>query len=545
MATFSLDAKGKAAYGLAALAGGLLFSSFPGPGLYPLAWFALIPLFIALEGCNAARAWRLGVVFGTVALWGGFYWIGNWAELVLGMPAPTGQLVAAGYGFVNAQVFGLILWIYVKFRARLDWADPFFFALVWVLVFSLWPWLFPFKLADSQASALPLIQPLDLVGPWGLDLLILLVNGGLYLLLRKGQIKRHQFPLILAAMLCSLWIGYGLSAWGKWQRRIDQMPIKRLGIVQTNRPASLGKPRPQPGHSRIYPLEMKMSRDLVELGAEVLLWPEGHFYGYAYWRDVEAAFARQVGNFGVPLLFLDSGYEDLRGKRLRYNTTFFLGPSGSLKGKYHKRRLVPFGEYTPLVEYIPGVTELLGDFLSHLSAGQVDKTFKVAGMGFVPKICYEVLFEEEVARAIGRDGKGKVIFVQSQDGWYGRSTQPAQHLASSVLRAVENRVPMVHVINNGPSTVALPDGSISFKARSFAKGRWVAPMPFDGKWGGSFYSAHPSLTIWSLRGLAVLLLLSVLFKGKKPTKPKALTTGGKGAPAKEQPVGRRLDKGKK
>ncbi|OGG94625.1 MAG: apolipoprotein N-acyltransferase [Candidatus Lambdaproteobacteria bacterium RIFOXYD2_FULL_50_16] len=539
-----MDPRGKAAYGLAALAGAILASSFPGPGLFPLTWIALLPLILALDGASPARAWRLGVVFGTVGLWGGFYWIGNWAELVLGIPAPFGQAVAGAYALVNAQCFGLILYIFQKSHKKLAWADPFLLALIWVLVFSFWPWLFPFKLADSQAPNLPLIQPLDLVGPWGLDLMILLVNGGLYMLLRKGQLKGHAIPLVLASVCFSVWIGYGLSTWGLWQRRIQKMPLKQLGIVQPNRPAQLGRPQPEPGYSRVFPLEMRLSKNLVDAGAEVLLWPEGYFFGYAYWRDVEVGFGQQVAMFGVPLLFLDSGFENIGGKRLHYNTTFLLSVGGSLAGKYHKRRLVPFGEYTPVLGDIPLLKNLLGEFLSSLSAGQKDETLNAAGIGFVPKICYEVLFEEEVAQAIGLEGAGKVLFVQSQDGWYGRSIQPEQHLAASVLRAVENRVPLVHVINNGPSSVINADGSYGFKADFFRQGAWLASLAYDPQWGGSLYSAHPSWFLWSLRGVAVVLLLTGLIPTPKPPAQKPLKQGAKAVPAPEKPVAGRINKPK-
>ncbi|MDT8445405.1 MAG: apolipoprotein N-acyltransferase [bacterium] len=497
----------KAALGLSALSAGLIVLAFPDWGYSPLVFCFAVPWLWALESVGPKMAYGTGVVFGTLALWGGFYWIGNWAALVLEWPWPLNHLVGFGYALVCAQAFGLIGWLVVKLRRPLGPLEPFGFAFVWLLVFSLFPWLFPFTLADSLGFTPLLLQPLEWTGPWALDFLILVSNGAIYLALRRPPSRPNGVPMLLATIFALTWVG--LSHWRllDLESQMAGVSQRRLGLVQTNRPASLKRQPPEPGFSPVYPLEMKLSQSLAEQGAELIFWPEGHFYGYAYWVDVEASFHQLTAEMAVPLFFLDSGWDEGPEGRRHYNTTFFLTAQGELGGTYQKRHLVPFGETTPLVSDWPWLKSLLGAFLSNLSAGTSDAAFEAAGIRVVPKICYEILFPVEVAEAIGTDGSGKLILVQSQDGWYGQSSQPRQHLASSILRAVENRVPLVHVINNGPSAVVLPTGKLSFLAPAFERGAWIAPLPFEASQGGSFYSRHPGWTLGSLRWLGALLLL--------------------------------------
>ncbi|OGH04417.1 MAG: apolipoprotein N-acyltransferase [Candidatus Lambdaproteobacteria bacterium RIFOXYD1_FULL_56_27] len=508
----ALGPQDKASFGLALLAGAMGALGFPNYNLYPLVFLFPLPLLWALERASGLRAYWLGVCTGTLWIWLGFYWVGNWAELVLGWPLLFAQLFAGGYALVMAQSYGLVALLATRFKVPLRPFEPFVFPVLWVLVQSLFPWLFPFRLADSQSANLSFLQPVEWTGVWGAELVILLVGTSLYKAFAPGP--KPWVGIGVAALLVGGWGWVGYGSLQKWDQTMSSLPAKTLGLVQTNRPASLEAPEPEPGYSRVFPWEMELSHKLAEEGAEVLFWPEGHFYGYAYWLEVRANFQAQVATMGIPLFFLDSGFSQTPSGKQNYNTTFVITGEGRDGGMYHKRHLVPFGEYTPWMGELPWIKGLLGDFLADLSAGTFDRTFEAAGMRITPKICYEVLYPEEVAQAIGEDGAGKVILVQSQDGWYGRSSQPEQHLAVSVVRAIENRVPLVHVINNGPSSVILPQGRYAFKAPPFEAGHFLAPLPYDPNLGGSFYSRHPTWFLRTLQGLGVFLLGWGWWKGR-------------------------------
>jgi len=486
----------------------LLILSFPAFNLYLLEWVAFVPLFIAIRNQTFRQTYLLATLTGTVAVFGGFYWVGIWAEGVMEIPFPANHLFTLGYAFYCAQAYGIIFSIFGKYQYSGKLINLFIFPTILTAIWSLFPLEFIYQLGDGQTYFLPAIQGVDLTGVFGLNWMIAFVNFALFdlIFLSNRQKRLWRAVVILTPIVC--WFAYGWFSLLHWDSKIEQWSFRKIGIVQPNRPATISRPEPEQGYSRLYPLEIEMTQQLAEDGAELVIWPEGNFFGYSFWVNVRAAFQKEIAKAGVPIIFPDTTVEYTKGDKIFHNSSLWLNNKGKLEDQYHKIQLVPFGEYTPIVNNFPFLESLLGEFLSHLTPGKVQKTFQTTGMRLVPILCYESLFPQFVAESIGKDSLGKVILVQSQDGWYGKSNQPEQHLTSSVLRAVENRVPLIHVINNGPSAIALPNGRYVFYSTPFTRGEWIAEMPYYAKSGGSFYSSHPSLFINLIRFMAVLIILS-------------------------------------
>ena len=85
------------------------------------------------------------------------------------------------------------------------------------------------------------------------------------------------------------------------------------------------------------------------------------------------------------------------------------------------------------------------------------RCLKISDMRIIPLICYESVVPNVVAQSVGYDAAGKVFVVASQNGWYKSRFQVQQHSSLSSIRAVENRVPLVHSINNGFSSITMPE----------------------------------------------------------------------------------------
>lgn len=172
---------------------------------------------------------------------------------------------------------------------------------------------------------------------------------------------------------------------------------------------------------------------------------------------------------------------------------------------------MPFGEYLPAFFSLPGIDWLtrrfLGEFLRPLGAGQHHGVFFLDDLLLVPKICYETAFPASVAAAIGEDAAGKVLLFVSQDNWFGETHQPFQHRDMSIVRGIENRVPMIHAINNGPSVVATPTGRVVASTQAFEQTELLAVMPFSPDAGGSFFSRNPHLFAWLSQALLALLVI--------------------------------------
>ena len=103
----------------------------------------------------------------------------------------------------------------------------------------------------------------------------------------------------------------------------------------------------------------------------------------------------------------------------------------------------------------------------------------------------------------------------SQDNWFGETSQPFQHRDMSVLRGVENRVPMVHLINNGPSVAIVPSGRVIASTQAFSRAERLVDIPFSANAGGSFYSRHAVLVQRSLYAALALLLFWGLIAGRR------------------------------
>lgn len=505
---------GLAPYLLALLSGTCIALPFLEPRLYVVGWFAFLPLLFAVEDRTLKQAWLVGTIVGSVAWFGASYWIADFLTLLKGYQAPWNYLLAVAYWLYAAQLFALIAVLFQWLRRDGRLPESWTFPLLSVCAFALFPMLFQARLGEGQSHFLLGLQAVELTGVYGLDFAMAMTAMLLYRLLRPRDKPVERWGTFAGVCYLLAWFGYGLYALDYWEQQITSWETRSIGIVQPNDAPSLEIPAPPPGYSRARPPEMEASRRLAERGAELVVWPEARFKGFHYQSTVREAYSEQVADMGSALLFHDIERERGEGRLLYYNTATVLDEHGELAGHYRKIKRIAFGEYLPVISEIPllrqAVEGFLGEFLREISPGEAHSVFTVSGMRVVPKICYESAFPEFIADSIGSDGQGKIIVFQSQDGWFGHSNQPYMHLYSSVLRAVENRVPMVHVINNGPSAVVRPDGRIVTRTPAFAAAEELVAMPYSERAGGSFYSRHPHLFVglaYALLGLAIALRL--------------------------------------
>lgn len=500
--------------GLAILSGCLLALSFPNFNLAFLGWICFAPLLIAVKQGSLRTVYLIGLLAGMSGFSLGFYWVAIWAEKAMEIPPPLNFLFIVVFAFSFGQIFGVIALGYRWLLDRTRWDELLVFPVVLVSVFSVFPLLFKFRPGDSQWLVTWIIQPIDITGIAGLDFVMAVGSVLVYKLVGNPLRKSKRRWMILALIGVGGWLTLGWIKHLSWESELKGWSTRKIGIVQPNREVSLSKPMPDPGYSREYPWEMAISEQLVAQGAQLLIWPEGYLFGYAFWDSVQMAFQRTIARLKTPLLFYDVTWQIKHQKRRTFNSIIYLNETGERIESYEKIKLVPFSEYLPVVDKLAVFDWILGDYLDSLTPGKEPKVFKIGEMRIVPKTCYEPLFPAFVAESIGEDGAGKVILVQSQDGWFGQSSQPYQHLAVTVMRAVENRVPLIHVIQNGPSAVIRPDGGFAFLSPPFVRGGWVAALPFDPQYGGSFYSRFPNLFENGVRTLFLILLFSAFFNRK-------------------------------
>jgi apolipoprotein N-acyltransferase len=496
---------------LAVFAGLMLALSFPNYNLSLLGWVCFVPLLYALESCSYRLSYILGLITGITVFSVGYYWISELAVRTMEVSFPLNWVFVFIYAFSFGQVFGFISVFYCWLSNSTRFSPLIIFPIAFVTVFSYFPMLFPFHLGDGQWKFLSAVQPVEFTGIYGLDFLMVLAGALIFRLIVPTGNRKGWLVMLISATIIVGWLVGGRLLLFSWDREMESWPTIQIGIIQPNRPVSLSRPSPEKGFSRDFPLEMQLTRELVEKGAELVVWPEGNFFGYTFWENVRDSFRQQVASLKTPLIFHDSTFRIIDGEKRYFNSSLFLDSKGNLVSIYDKIKLVPFSEYLPFFESHPLFDWILGDYLDNLTPGKENRSFNIKGLKIVPRICYEPVFPLFVADSIGEKAKSKLILVQSQDGWFGESSQPFQHMAATMIRAVENRVPLLHVIQNGPSGVIQPNGRFTFLSEAFTRGSWVVKVPYHKNRGGSFFSRHPRAFLNTIRGLFFMLVLIGLF----------------------------------
>ncbi|MBA1147694.1 apolipoprotein N-acyltransferase [Ectothiorhodospiraceae bacterium WFHF3C12] len=467
-------------------------------GAFPLSWIAFVPLLWALERRGLLAAYLFGVVMGTAAWAVGTNWIAEFIGILKGYAVPWNWMSAAMVWLWAGQFHGLAALAYQWLRRHTGAPAVLLFPVLFVAAEAAYPQLFAVKVGESQAPFLVGIQGIDLVGILGLDFIICLTSAVIYMLLWGRISGRDGVAVGCALAVLAAWFAYGIVRLDTWDDRISTWTRTRtrsVGVVQPNDVPSVKIPPPPEGYSRRRPPEMDMTRALAAEGAELVVWPETRYKGYYASAQVRLAYSRQLREMGTALLFHDLervrrevGFDD-------YNTAVVLSAEGETVGDYRKIKRVAFGEYVPVLSEVPflrrWIEQYFGDFTREITPGDGHRTLRAAGMRLVPKICYEASFPAFVGEAIGRDAAGKVLVVMSNDGWFGRTNQPSAHLRVTALRAVENRVPMIHAINGGPSGAVLPNGRFVARSEAFTRGTLMVDMPYSASSGGSFHSRHP------------------------------------------------------
>lgn len=500
---------------LSGLSGLILGLCFLYPKLYPLAWVALVPFLVALQDTSIRRGYALGVLHGAVLFSVGCYWVADFVVTLKALSVLQGWLIASAYWFFCAQMTGILAatlrWVHLRSNLPHLLTVP----VLGTVLYEAFPFVFPVDLGLTQSHFYLALQALDLTGVLGLNAILLLSNAVFFRLYVQRSLMGTRSHLTVAAALIAGWLLYGLFALHHWHQAEAEWPTVAVGMVQTNAPASIPVPPPTPGYSYAYPLEMAFFEQLAERDAELVIWPETRFKGYHAYPHVQAAFHEYIQRYETALLLQD--IED-RPDRTSYNAVTLVKPSGEPQ-TYRKMKLIPFGEYLPMPQWrllTERPTEwLFGEFYSPLSSGTQRVTLTHNGNSWMPLICYEVAFSAFVADGMrSAGGQSQFITVQSNDVWFGATRQPLVHLAASVLRSVENRVPLIHVINNGPSTAISPTGSVLFQSKENHQGAALLSLPRTLLPKPTVYNRSPYVFLYTLRILTLVLLLYAFLSGR-------------------------------
>lgn len=514
---------------LALLSGFLLSLAFLDHDYFFCAWFGFIPLLLAIEKTTLIQSYLLGLITGLTMFTTSAYWIVDFIALSKDYGVQSGFSLAALFWFYSAQSIALAILLFNGLHQHSRVHEFLLFPLILVIFSATFPMLFSIHLGDTQVNFHVALQAIEFVGVHGLDFIIILFNILIYRILVNTfsappkTIQYSKLPMIISTLLIGLWFIYGTVSYSYWQEKITTWDTLKVGIVQMNEIPKLGDRIQYPGYSQAYPPEMEMTERLSSAEAEIIIWPEAQSKKYLDNHTVKRAYQQSMSLLNKDLIFQDTQHirDSISGDVIKkYNTALMINGNGQEVGSYQKMKRIPFGEYVPILEkdsYLSKrIENLFGDFSSELSKGEAHQVFKHSKINIIPLICYETTFPEFVGEAVKQTlaqrnlAVGTVLVGLSNDGWFGSTHLPYQHIMPSALRAVENRLPLIHVANNGPSIVATPDGNVIFTSEFQQSAGYVVDVPHSSAEQGSFYSRHPSLFTNAIRLLFVLILLTVL-----------------------------------
>ena len=210
-----------------------------------------------------------------------------------------------------------------------------------------------------------------------------------------------------------------------------------------------------------------------------------------------------VGSVGMDYSEPDHAWHD-------FNSALVVGADGARIGRYDKIHLVPFGEYIPFKDLLFFARKLTGR-VAEFTRGDQRKVFHLNGHRYGVFICYEAVFADEV-RQFARLG-AEVLVNLSDDGWYGDTSAPWQHLNMARMRAIENRRWLLRDTNNGVTAVIDPFGQVR---RSIPRHRTDAlPAAYGFRSDITFYTAHGDIFAWACAILGLGIVAAALGAGDR------------------------------
>lgn len=465
---------------LLALSSGVLqVLVFPRPGLYFLCWVCIAPLIYSILRAREADAsqllaerdtfsylvpatvrqgFALGWLSGFITYAGTCSWVYHVMHLYGGL-SPTiafGLLILFSFFIgLHHAVFGALLAWAARSRAGFSRKALVLAPFLWVAVELLRTYVVSFPwdlLGTAEIENTSLVRLAAVTGVYGVSFEIALVNAAFAaaFLVRIGRRRTMMAASLTAAIV--------LQATQFVQ--FDHFPTDHTArLVQLNLPLN------DEWNTENYP---KRLQTLVDLSTQpnrgnqapsIVIWPESPGPFFVNDPTFLQALGR-VSSSGSYVIAGSLGVKDqaTRSPQLVYNSAVAVGPNGTVQSRYDKIHLVPWGEYIPykaLFSFAESLTHQVGTF----EPGTQRILLQLGSTRFGVFICYESVFPGEVREFADH---GAEVFVNiSNDGWFGESGAPEQHLNMARMRAIENQRWILRATNTGITAVIDPMGRIT------------------------------------------------------------------------------------
>ena len=495
-----------------ALLSGILLGLAHAPIYFFAGLYIAIPVLIWLMASATSKksAFWVGWAFGMGYFTIGLYWIASsmlvdlsYAWMipfsVLGLPA----LYSVGIGIISVLVNRLQPYISPVILLPCLWV---IFEIIRSSGTLAFPWL---QLGYISLISDGLSQGASLVGVFGLSLFFML-SASIIAPAPFSEVNRRK-ALFSSAFILPL----VLLIWGN--SRVASHPT-----TYTNTVVKIIQPNIQQENKWQYHLMQKNLISLIEQSAkpipsesplyghdiDAIIWPETAFtYTGNQYPTIVNSVTKAMPN-QAPLI---TGAPRIKGKD--YDTIFNsvqVFKNGEITQTYDKIHLVPFGEFIPYKQYLPKFISTITR--SAITAGINPNILTVGDMTFRPLVCYEIAFNETVATT--PTGKRPNVFLNvTNDGWFGNTSGPYQHLDIARMRAIEYGIPVIRAANTGISATIDAVGRIIHQLPLNKQGEIITFIPDSIT--TTLFATHQNRILYLLLVVLIIIGTTLSFKMRR------------------------------
>ena len=455
------DRDSRVALLLSSFSWGLFAFAYPPMPLGPAALLLLVPWFIVLN--KYARGQALFATFWSGMLYNAinYYWIYNVMHVET---APSGLILFglflliaffSAYNTLAGFVYTLAKDSPTKIRPILLILFPVFYAGL-EMTRTYGDFAFPWShLGYVFGNHLELLQMLSFIGIFGYTILVVGSNQAVaHVLYKANNIKKAAPVLSLPAIIFIVLLVHGNAVLSKQEAepfygaQSEDNPTIALIQPSIQQGAKWSKKR----FDAIVKKTVDMVNDSVKDGTDLIVLAETAIPDHIRRQPRVIDLLQKTANEkNASILTGALDYRRNPPKSIRkfdiYNASFLFSPNTrAFPKRYIKKHLVPFSERIPFDEVFPILNYVdlgEGDFV----AGKETPVYQP--FQWTPYICYDAIFGDLVREAM-REGSRLMVNI-TNDGWFGRSTAPYQHLNLIRYRVIENGMPMARLANSGVS----------------------------------------------------------------------------------------------
>jgi len=450
-------------YFLAILSGLLMGLAWNVPGTVLsalLGWAGtFLVVFLVRSG---SRQYSLMYVSGVTANVLGFHWLVMTIADFGGFPVAAAALVFTLFVLISSIQYLIFVFIYRNLGQFLEkWAlkAAVAFTLSELISLRIFPWHF----GHTQIAFIPLAQIADIAGVLLITFLMFLCAEAL---IKAFLEKETKAPFALASVIFVAGLAYGFERAATFSHL--EGPKQEVALIQAN--ISI-----EEKHNMKFFMDNK--ERYVELSKKIarpnllIIWPETVVMDW-----IDAKITSSLDDYRLPTLDDVSmliGSLTYSSREELHNSAVAIYNDQTIPAPYHKKILMPFGEYMPFEKTFPWLRELnpaMGNFTPGSGVTVFDFPMKHLGRNLKvsPLICYEDVIPG-LAREASRQG-AELLVNLTNDAWFGDTVAPHQHHLIASFRAIENRRFLLRSTNSGLTAVVNPIGQTVSQIPPFEEG---------------------------------------------------------------------------